>query len=57
MNKHFKQPASIKTQLMFQANLWRTFYLAVLLIYATQCQGFLHSLYYQDYLHESSTFS
>ena len=56
MNKHFKQPASIKTQLMFHANLQKTFYLAVLLIYTTHCQWFFQIPHYKEHLHESSTF-
>ena len=56
MNKHFKQPASIKTQLMFHANLQKTFYLAVLLIYTTHCQWFFQMPHYNEHLHESSTF-
>ena len=56
MNKHLKQPASIKTQLMFHANLQKTFYLAALLIYTTHCQWFFQMPHYKEHLHESSTF-
>jgi hypothetical protein len=48
MNKHFKQLASIKIQLMSHAKLWKTFYLAVLLIYTTHCWQFFHMLYYKE---------
>jgi hypothetical protein len=47
MNKHFKL-TSIKIQLMSHAKLWKTFYLAVLLIYTTHCWQFFHMLYYKE---------